>query len=100
MDTTDCDDMAKAVFAATGQKPEMDRFPQAKAKSATNWTSWLPLRALSGWRPRGLNGDLIAGGTLAAIAIPKPMANLNAACAASFGVRPLGGSDTGPASHP
>ncbi|AZO43187.1 SulP family inorganic anion transporter [Mesorhizobium sp. M7D.F.Ca.US.005.01.1.1] len=39
-----------------------------------NWTPWLPLRALSGWRPRDLNSDLIAGVTLAAIAIPEQMA--------------------------
>lgn len=37
-----------------------------------NW--WLPLRALSGWRLRDLNGDLAAGLTLAAIAIPEQMA--------------------------
>lgn len=35
---------------------------------------WLPLRALSGWRPGDLNGDLAAGLTLAAIAIPEQMA--------------------------
>lgn len=52
----------------------MDRFPPAKATSAMNWTSWLPLRALSGWTPRDLNGDLVAGLTLAAIAIPEQMA--------------------------
>ncbi|CAN7494682.1 SulP family inorganic anion transporter [Mesorhizobium caraganae] len=39
-----------------------------------NWTRWLPLRALSGWRPGDLNGDLAAGLTLAAIAIPEQMA--------------------------
>ncbi|QPC95228.1 SulP family inorganic anion transporter [Mesorhizobium sp. INR15] len=39
-----------------------------------NWNQWLPLRALSGWQPRDLNGDLIAGLTLAAIAIPEQMA--------------------------
>lgn len=39
-----------------------------------NWSQWLPLRALSGWQPRDLNGDLIAGLTLAAIAIPEQMA--------------------------
>ncbi|TRC99845.1 SulP family inorganic anion transporter [Mesorhizobium sp. WSM4303] len=37
-----------------------------------NW--WLPLRALSGWRPGDLSGDLVAGLTLAAIAIPEQMA--------------------------
>ncbi|WP_246675291.1 SulP family inorganic anion transporter [Mesorhizobium sp. B2-3-4] len=52
----------------------MDRFPQAKAVGAMDWSSWLPLRALRGWRPRDLNGDLIAGITLAAIAIPEQMA--------------------------
>lgn len=39
-----------------------------------NWTQWLPLRALSGWTPRDFNGDLVAGVTLAAIAIPEQMA--------------------------
>jgi len=39
-----------------------------------NWTPWLPLRALSGWTLRDLNGDLVAGITLAAIAIPEQMA--------------------------
>lgn len=52
----------------------MDQSPQAKAAVAMNWRRWLPLQALSGWRPRDLNGDLIAGLTLAAIAIPEQMA--------------------------
>jgi SulP family sulfate permease len=39
-----------------------------------NWTRWLPLRALSGWTPKDINGDLVAGVTLAAIAIPEQMA--------------------------
>ncbi|MEI9427632.1 SulP family inorganic anion transporter [Mesorhizobium sp. Cs1299R1N3] len=39
-----------------------------------NWSLWLPFRALSGWQARDLNGDLIAGVTLAAIAIPEQMA--------------------------
>lgn len=52
----------------------MDRFPQSKAASAMSLSSWLPLRALRGWTPRDLNGDLIAGMTLAAIAIPEQMA--------------------------
>jgi SulP family sulfate permease len=52
----------------------MDRFPGAKATSAMNRTPWLPLRALSGWRPRDLDSDLVAGVTLAAIAIPEQMA--------------------------
>ena len=66
--------MAKAVSPPPRQKPAMDRFPPAKATSAMNWTSWLPLRALSGWTPRDVNGDLVAGLTLAAIAIPEQMA--------------------------
>ncbi|WP_181179947.1 SulP family inorganic anion transporter [Mesorhizobium sp. B2-7-1] len=49
----------------------MDR---AKTASAVNLASWLPLRALSGWSFRDLNGDLAAGITLAAIAIPEQMA--------------------------
>lgn len=52
----------------------MDQLSQAKAASAVNWRRWLPLQALSGWRFRDLNGDLIAGLTLAAIAIPEQMA--------------------------
>lgn len=52
----------------------MDRFPQSKAASAMSLSSWLPLRAPRGWTPRDLNGDLIAGMTLAAIAIPEQMA--------------------------
>ncbi|MBN9138978.1 MAG: SulP family inorganic anion transporter [Phyllobacterium sp.] len=40
----------------------------------TNWSQWLPLRALSGWTPKDLNGDLVAGVTLAAITIPEQMA--------------------------
>ncbi|TPN88194.1 SulP family inorganic anion transporter [Mesorhizobium sp. CU2] len=39
-----------------------------------NRNSWLPLRALSGWTTKDLNGDLAAGVTLAAIAIPEQMA--------------------------
>ena len=39
-----------------------------------NWTPWLPLRALSGLTRDDLNGDLAAGVTLAAIAIPEQMA--------------------------
>ncbi|MGX5828369.1 SulP family inorganic anion transporter [Mesorhizobium sp. 43Arga] len=39
-----------------------------------SWRRWLPVQALSGWQLRDLNGDLIAGLTLAAIAIPEQMA--------------------------
>ncbi|WP_181178181.1 SulP family inorganic anion transporter [Mesorhizobium sp. B4-1-3] len=49
----------------------MDR---AKTPSAVNQASWLPLRALSGWSVKDFNGDLAAGVTLAAIAIPEQMA--------------------------
>ncbi len=52
----------------------MDQLPRTKAVSTMNWSQWLPLRALSGWQPADLNGDLIAGLTLAAIAIPEQMA--------------------------
>ncbi|MEW6633343.1 MAG: SulP family inorganic anion transporter [Pseudomonadota bacterium] len=52
----------------------MDRQTEAKAARAMNWTSWLPLRAMSGWTAKDLNGDLAAGITLAAIAIPEQMA--------------------------
>jgi len=47
---------------------------QAKTASSTNLASWLPLRALAGWSVKDLNGDLAAGITLAAIAIPEQMA--------------------------
>ena len=36
----------------------MDR---AKTANAVKLASWLPLRALSGWSVRDLNGDLAAG---------------------------------------
>ncbi|TIR20212.1 MAG: SulP family inorganic anion transporter [Mesorhizobium sp.] len=49
----------------------MDR---AKTASAVKLASWLPMRALSGWSVKDLNGDLAAGITLAAIAIPEQMA--------------------------
>ena len=49
----------------------MDR---AKTASAVTLASWLPLRALSGWSVKDLNGDVAAGITLAAIAIPEQMA--------------------------
>ncbi|WP_421912923.1 SulP family inorganic anion transporter [Mesorhizobium sp.] len=35
---------------------------------------WLPFRSLSGWVPKDINGDIVAGITLAAIAIPEQMA--------------------------
>jgi len=66
--------MATTLFAATRQKPAMDQLSQAKATSAMSWRRWLPLQALGGWQFRDLNGDLIAGLTLAAIAIPEQMA--------------------------
>jgi SulP family sulfate permease len=50
----------------------MDRHPDAAV--AVNRRPWLPLRALSGWTAKDLNGDLAAGITLAAIAIPEQMA--------------------------
>ncbi|WP_348525687.1 hypothetical protein, partial [Mesorhizobium sp.] len=49
----------------------MDR---AKTATAVKLASWLPMRALSGWSVKDLNGDLAAGITLAAIAIPEQMA--------------------------
>ncbi|WP_254634055.1 SulP family inorganic anion transporter [Mesorhizobium sp. GbtcB19] len=52
----------------------MDRHPEAGTAVAANRNSWLPLRALSGWTTKDLNGDLAAGITLAAIAIPEQMA--------------------------
>jgi len=50
----------------------MDRHPDAAV--AANRNPWLPLRALRGWTAKDLNGDLAAGVTLAAIAIPEQMA--------------------------
>ncbi|RWC92148.1 MAG: SulP family inorganic anion transporter [Mesorhizobium sp.] len=66
--------MAVTLFAATKAKACNGPTPQAKAAITMNWSSWLPLRALHGWTPRDFNGDLIAGVTLAAIAIPEQMA--------------------------
>ena len=66
--------MAKVDFAANGASLAMDRLPRAETANAMKWTSWLPLRALSGWTAKDLNGDLAAGITLAAIAIPEQMA--------------------------
>src|SRR5438552_15031593 len=66
--------MAKVDFAANGASLAMDRLPRAETANAMKWTSWLPLRALSGWAAKDLNGDLAAGITPAAIAIPQQMA--------------------------
>lgn len=66
--------MAEVLFATTGAKAKVERVSQARTTSVTNWTSWLPFRSLNGWTPKYLNGDLVAGFTLAAIAIPEQMA--------------------------
>ncbi|TIQ35857.1 MAG: SulP family inorganic anion transporter [Mesorhizobium sp.] len=66
--------MAKVDFAARVARSAMDRLPRAETANAMNWTSWLPLRALSGWTAKDLDSDLAAGITLAAIAIPEQMA--------------------------
>lgn len=48
---------------------------QASASNTvTGGRNWLPFRSLAGWRLPDLNGDVIAGLTLAAIAIPEQMA--------------------------
>ena len=52
----------------------MDRHTDAAPAVAASRNPWLPLRALSGWTLSDLNGDLAAGVTLAAIAIPEQMA--------------------------
>lgn len=39
-----------------------------------NLSSWLPFLSLRGWTSKDINGDLVAGITLAAIAIPEQMA--------------------------
>lgn len=66
--------MAIMLFAAAKAKAGNGPTPQAKAAITMNWSLWPPFRALSGWQARDLNGDLIAGVTLAAIAIPEQMA--------------------------
>ena len=66
--------MAEVLFATTEAKAKVERVSRARTTSVTNWTSWLPFRSLSGWTPKYLNGDLVAGFTLAAIAIPEQMA--------------------------
>ncbi|MDX8504387.1 hypothetical protein [Mesorhizobium captivum] len=64
--------MAKADFAVTGARSAMGRLPRAETENAMNWTSWLPLRALSGWTAKDLDGDLAAGIPLAAIEVMPP----------------------------
>ena len=66
--------MAEVLFATTEAKAKVERVSRARTTSVTNWTSWLPFRSLSRWTPKYLNGDLVAGFTLAAIAIPEQMA--------------------------
>ncbi|MDX8511421.1 hypothetical protein [Mesorhizobium captivum] len=66
--------MAKADFAVTGARPAMGRLPRAETENAMNWTSWLPLRALSGWTAKDLDGDLTAGITLTAIEVMPSVA--------------------------
>ncbi|MDX8497084.1 hypothetical protein RFM99_01510 [Mesorhizobium sp. VK4C] len=48
--------MAKVDFAVKGARSAMDRLPRAETENAMNWTSWLPLRALSGWTAKDLDG--------------------------------------------
>lgn len=55
-------------------KHGIERASRVKATSAMNLSPWLPFRSLSGWTPKDINGDLVAGITLAAIAIPEQMA--------------------------
>ncbi len=45
-----------------------------KATSVMNLSPWLPFLSLRGWTSKDINGDLVAGITLAAIAIPEQMA--------------------------
>src|SRR5262249_1354417 len=47
---------------------------QDESRSSTRETAWPILRSLASYRPGDLPGDLIAGLTLAAIAIPEQMA--------------------------
>jgi len=66
--------MAKVSFLTGDAKSELERTPRVKATSVMNLSPWLPFRSLGGWTPKDLNGDLVAGITLAAIAIPEQMA--------------------------
>lgn len=43
-------------------------------RTGSSWRSWLPFRSMQGWSPKYLGGDITAGLTLAAIAIPEQMA--------------------------
>ncbi len=43
-------------------------------RTRPGWKPWLPFRSMQGWSPKYLGGDITAGLTLAAIAIPEQMA--------------------------
>jgi SulP family sulfate permease len=66
--------MAEVLFEGAEAKSSMDRPSRAKAASLMNWNPWLPFRSASAWTRKDINGDLVAGVTLAAIAIPEQMA--------------------------
>jgi MFS superfamily sulfate permease-like transporter len=66
--------MAKAYFMVIEAKHGPERAPRVKATSVMNLSPWLQFRSLSGWTTKDINGDLVAGITLAAIAIPEQMA--------------------------
>src|SRR5476651_1934431 len=48
--------------------------PLTGSVSAERTPRWRPFVSMAGWRPRDLGADVIAGLTLAAIAIPEQMA--------------------------
>ncbi|UGX86857.1 SulP family inorganic anion transporter [Phyllobacterium meliloti] len=48
--------------------------PARAFQTITKGRNWLPFRSIAGWKPSDINGDVIAGLTLAAIAIPEQMA--------------------------
>ena len=43
-------------------------------RAGSSWRSWLPFRSMQDWSPKYLGGDVTAGLTLAAIAIPEQVA--------------------------
>jgi SulP family sulfate permease len=70
--------LQKAGFSARdiGRFPQLllRREPDLMTESTIKKTSWPVFRSLASFRPSDLPGDLIAGLTLAAIAIPEQMA--------------------------
>ena len=61
MDTADCDDLAKAYFAAARQKPAMDRFSPAGSHKHDELDPVAAVASAERVAAPGLNGDLAAG---------------------------------------